>query len=96
MFVVIATLVQVYILTTICSKYANWILRNGPLMITVDFLNLKLYFKFPFYLIHSHYYADTGYMKKNGSEFKLIYLRFFFLDQEDDKASEEKAPAKDN
>ena len=53
-FVVIATLVQVYILTTICSKYANWILRNGPLRITVDFLKLKLCFKFPFYLIHSH------------------------------------------
>ena len=48
MFVVIA------ILTTICRKYANWILRNGPLTITVDFLKLKLCFKFPFYLIHSH------------------------------------------
>ena len=40
-FVVIATLIRVYILTTICRKYANWILRNGPLIITVDFLKIE-------------------------------------------------------
>ena len=33
--------------------------RNGPLTITLDFLKLKLCFKFPFYLICSHILVGT-------------------------------------
>ena len=47
--------------TTICRsmqvdiEVANKQKINGPLTITVDFLKLKLCFKFPFYLMHIYY-----------------------------------------